>query len=91
MSKKKKKDDFIEEDMFEIKLNPALQPLWIDYLDPSIRDDDIILVRLATSLPEGIYEQARIVTNKEKMTNYIKDICALLDYYPEKPADDSST
>ncbi|MBW1939514.1 MAG: hypothetical protein JRI67_12295 [Deltaproteobacteria bacterium] len=51
----------------EINLNTNLNSIWADNFTIDIREDNICLIRFLTGLPEGIFEQARIMTSKEDL------------------------
>jgi hypothetical protein len=68
----------------ELNLNPRLSTIWIDTINLSIRDDNLLLIRFLTNLPEGIFEQSRLMTSKEHLKKFIDLFCSSLDYYPTK-------
>ena len=78
------KEDNNKTEVKELIINPKLPPIWIDIMDPSIRTDGICLIRLATTLPEGAVEQARIITNEDTLKEFIETVCSAVDYYPKK-------
>lgn len=67
-----------------LNFNPGLSTPWIDMFNISMRVDGQCLVRFITELPEGAFEQSRIMTNKEHLQKFIDVLCPALDYYPEK-------
>jgi hypothetical protein len=69
---------------FEIKLNPTLNTLWIDTLNINVRSDENCLLRFMSGLPEGIFEQTRIMTSRKNLEGFINVLCESLDYYPTK-------
>ena len=68
----------------ELKLNASLSTNWIDTINVRVRDDNLVLIRFLTNLPEGIFEQSRIMTSKEYLRKFIDLFCSSLDYYPTK-------
>lgn len=66
----------------EFKLNPNLNTLWVDSIDVSVREDNLCLIRFLTGLPEGIFEQTRLMTNTDILKQFIDSICLSLDHYP---------
>ncbi|WP_435548227.1 hypothetical protein [Desulfobacterium sp. N47] len=68
----------------ELNLNPSLRTNWIDTINISVREDNLVLIRFLTNLPEGIFEQSRIMTGKEPLRKFIDLFCSSLDYYPSK-------
>lgn len=67
-----------------INVNPKLPNLWVDGLNVAARDDNICVLRFFTTLPEGVFEQGRVFTHKEKLRDFVDAICKNLDYYPTK-------
>ncbi|MBW1670435.1 MAG: hypothetical protein JRF20_01995 [Deltaproteobacteria bacterium] len=68
----------------EINLNTNLNSIWADNFTIDIREDNICLIRFLTGLPEGIFEQARIMTSKEDLKKFIDALCQVSTYYPIK-------
>ncbi len=68
----------------ELHLNPNLSTSWIDTINIGVREDSLYLLRFLTNLPEGIFEQSRIMTSKEHLKKFIDALCSSLDYYPAK-------
>jgi hypothetical protein len=66
----------------ELNLNQKLQPIWIDDFNLNIRADNLCLIRFLTSLPEGVFEQTRVMTSKNNLKKLIDLMCSLLQYYP---------
>lgn len=69
----------------EMKLNPNLTTTWVDGVSFNLRDDNICLMRFMSTLPEGVYEQSRLMTSKEVLVKIAESLCLSLDYYPKKP------
>jgi len=68
-----------------IHTNQNMQTSWCDSFVLALRDDDMALIRFLSNLPEGHFEQARIMTNKKMLTLFVDQLCAQLNYYPVKP------
>ncbi len=64
--------------------NPSLPNLWVDSLNVAARGDNICALRFFTSLPEGVFEQVRVMTDKKKLQKFVDAICNTIDYYPTK-------
>jgi hypothetical protein len=77
MIKKEKKNEPIE-----LTLNPKLSTFWIDSVNISIREDHLCLIRLLINLPEGVFEQSRMMITKENLKKTIDMLCFALDYDP---------
>lgn len=67
-----------------LNANPTLPNLWVDNLSVAAREDGICALRFFTTLPEGIFEQVRVMTDKQKLIKFVDAICNTLDYYPLK-------
>ncbi len=65
-------------------LNNNLSTLWVDIFNVGYRGDDHLFIRLCSSLPDGIFEQARIMTSKERIKGLIDALCSTMEYYPTK-------
>ena len=65
-------------------LDHSLNSVWIDNILVAAREDDICLMRFFTAIPEGVFEKARFMTNKEQLKDFISTLCQVLDYYPTK-------
>lgn len=68
----------------ELNLNPRLSTSWVDTINVGVREDNMFLLRFLTNLPEGIFEQSRVMTSKEHVIKFIDLLCSTLDYYPVK-------
>ena len=79
--KKEQKTD--GDEPVELNFNPNISPVWIDNIDIGIREDDMCLLRLITQLPEGAFEQYKIMTNKPNLKDIINSLCSALKYYPD--------
>ena len=80
MAKKEEKDS----PPLELILNPGLSTNWIDTINIGVREDNLLLIRFLTNLPEGLFEQSRVMTSKEHLRKFIDLFCSSLDYYPTK-------
>ena len=67
-----------------IHLNDNLSTPWADGMNIAVREDNILFIRFSTSLPEGIFEQARLFTSKDFAIKMADILCKSLDYYPVK-------
>lgn len=68
----------------KLHFNPQLNTLWTDALNIGITENNQCLLRFMSSLPEGILEQARVMTTKDNLMKFIDILCSSLDYYPTK-------
>ncbi len=83
-----KTDPEKKEQVSEIIIKTDTTLIWVDALDPAKRSDGLVLIRLVANLPEGLIEQAKIITTQDHLKNSINNICRILDYYPESPKAD---
>ena len=67
-----------------LHFNSTLPNLWIDSMSLAVREDNICVLRFFTMLPEGVFEQSRIMTDKNKLRGIADAICSSLNYYPTK-------
>ena len=68
----------------KLNTNPTLPNLWVDSLNVAGREDNICVLRFFTSLPEGFFEQVRVMTDRQKLKQFINALCNAVDYYPTK-------
>ncbi len=68
----------------KLNTNPTLPNLWVDSLNVASREDNICVLRFFTSLPEGFFEQVRVMTDKQKLKKFVDALCNTLNYYPTK-------
>ena len=80
MPKDKKK----QESAIEIHTNFDLPSIWVDNLGLGVRDDDVCILRFSTQLPEGHFEQTRVLTKRKNLEVMVDNLCEALDYYPKK-------
>ena len=71
-------------DALEVRLNPDLNPIWVDNFTVAMRDDSLALMRFSANLPEGSVEQTQMMTSKEHLKKIVDLLCASLNYYPIK-------
>lgn len=68
----------------EIHPNLDLPNIWVDNMGIGIRDDGVCILRFSTQLPEGHFEQTRVLTKRRNLEIMIESLCGALDYYPKK-------
>ncbi len=78
------KKDAAKNDPNSWEVNPKIPPIWVDNLHVAMRDDNICLLRFFSSLPEGDFEQIKVITSSLKLKHFIDAFCQALNYYPEK-------
>ena len=66
-------------------LNNQLPALFVDSLVSDVRDDNVHLLRFGARLPEGLYEQVRLIIQAQDLRNVIDGLCQQSNYYPIKP------
>lgn len=66
----------------QILADHSLKALWADDIQLALRDDDICFIRFSTHLPEGYYEQCRIMLSKKNIEKFVEVACEVLNYYP---------
>ena len=71
--------------MVEIMTEPGMPTRFVDNLNIGIRADDMVLLRFLSHMPEGLHEEARLMTGKAHLKRFIESMCGVLDYYPKKP------
>ena len=81
-----------DQDKIELKFSPNenLQTLFVDSLFIRSRTDGFHYVRLATSLPEGFKEQARLIVPDEGLKNMLDVLCSHCNHWPQKSKDKTS-
>lgn len=67
-----------------INLNHNISTLWVDVFNINTREDNLLLIRFCANLPEGLCEQAKIMTSKDNIKGFIDILCSNLNYYPTK-------
>lgn len=65
--------------------NPALQTLFSDRIMITRRNDDMVLFRFMSQVPEMHIEQARLVMTAEHARQVIDILTRLMEHYPQKP------
>jgi len=67
----------------EFNKNTNLPNIWIDSFNLATRNDDICMLRFFTHLPEGHFEQSRIITNRKNLEILVDKLCSTLKYSPK--------
>ncbi len=70
--------------VIELHTDNSIRNIWVDNLHLAIREDGICVVRLSASLPEGVFEQLRFITNRSQLEEFTETLCATMNYYPQK-------
>jgi len=70
--------------IIELQHDSSIKNVWVDNMHLAVRDDGVCLVRLSTTLPEGIFEQVRFMTNESQLKEFIEMLCSKTNYYPSK-------
>ncbi len=78
----KKREDTKKDKAVQITARTDVPTIWVDNLNIGIRGDDICLLRFTTALPEGLVEQVKIMTSRERLRNFIDLLCSTIGYYP---------
>ena len=84
-----KVDNQKDEKTIELHLNANLNPVWIDNINIGMREDNICFLRFLTTLPEGVFEQYRIMTSKDNLKKFIDALCSALNYYPSSSTENN--
>lgn len=63
---------------------PTTPSLWADNFQLGTREDGICMLRCLAVIPEGLVEQARLMTSRQHLVGLIDVLCSSLDYYPKK-------
>ena len=74
-----------------IHTNDNLQTLYVDGAEIHKRTDGMHLIRFTALLPEGAFEQLRIIIDEEHLHKIIDAMCSNSNYYPEKPVKPEKT
>lgn len=74
----------IDKKILELMANQNLQNIWIDIVNVAIREDGVCILRFFSNLPEGAFEQSRVVTNIKTLKSLADVLCSNLNYYPSK-------
>lgn len=93
-TKKEKSTPTKKEKVISIKKEKNIQPIvfnkntnlpniWIDSFTLAKRNDDICMLRFFTHLPEGHFEQSRIITSKQNLEILVDKLCSALKYSPK--------
>jgi hypothetical protein len=73
-----------QQKVIELHTDNSIRNIWVDNLHLAIRDDGVCVARLSASLPEGLFEQLRFVTNRSQLEEFTEILCATMNYYPQK-------
>lgn len=73
-----------EDTTIEVHGNKNMPTCWADYFNIGVRADGMVLLRFFATLPEGVFEQARVITGQDHVKKILDTICSSLDYYPKK-------
>lgn len=68
-----------------------LTTLYVDGVEVNRRNDGMHFIRFLADLPEGTFEQFRIIIDKERLRKIIDAMCENSDYYPTKPVGPEKT
>ncbi|MCI5121097.1 MAG: hypothetical protein D3908_07910 [Candidatus Electrothrix sp. AUS4] len=63
--------------------NASLPNVLIDKIHTLRRDDNLCMLRFFSSLPEGIFEQSRILVPDQLIRNFLDTTCKSYNYYPK--------
>ena len=75
-----------DEETIEVFNNNSLPVLCVDSLNMGWREvDNMHLIRLFTSMPNGLAEQARLMVSHATLKGMLDSLCDHCEYYPEKP------
>lgn len=78
-----------KQDDEKIRIGYNLSSKWVDNIHIAEREDDIVLIRLSTSFPEGEFEQTRYMTSKDQLKDMVDTISTVIGYYPEPPEEET--
>jgi hypothetical protein len=70
-----------------VRTNASLQTLFVDNVVVNTRKDGMNFIRFVVALPDGLYEQVRIMTNAKDIQRIIDSLCRSSKYYPLKPTE----
>ena len=68
----------------EVNLNNNLSTIYVDNIIPFRRNDGVYFIRCLSQLPQGLFEQARLMIDNEHIKSIINNLCKSADYYPTK-------
>lgn len=69
----------------ELNANPSIPTVFIDAIQTLRRSDDHCILRLFTGLPEGSFEQSRMILTKKNFLEFLENSCKLFNHYPKAP------
>ena len=64
--------------------NDSLPVLHIDNAYVSYREDKFVLAHFVANMPNGDFEQARIMIREDDLRTVIDTMCDVINYYPKK-------
>jgi hypothetical protein len=67
-----------------IHTSDNLQTLYVDGVTSNKREDGMYFIRFTTDIPEGTFEQFRIMTDEQHLHNILDVLCRYSNHYPEK-------
>ena len=68
----------------QLNLDPKISTVFIDGIQ-TVSRDELFILRLFTGLPEGIFEQSRVILTKKTFIDFLDSSCNILNHYPQKP------
>lgn len=71
----------------EIHANANLPTLFVDDVVVRSRKDGMFFIRFTTTLPDGDWEQVRLMTDTKELQRIIDVLCRDSKYYPQKPTE----
>lgn len=80
----KKPENKLTKKPFELITNPGHPVLWGDNMHVLIREDNVALIRVYATLPEGHVEQTKFAITLDRLKSIIDLTCEHLDYFPQK-------
>jgi len=71
-------------DLSDFYRNDSLPVLHIDSAHISHREDNFVYMSFTSNLPNGDFEQARMMIRDDDLKDLIDGMCSVINYYPEK-------
>ncbi len=71
----------------QVHFNANLPTLFVDHAIIGTRNDGMCLIRFLAGLPDGNWEQVRVMTDTKRLQLIIDVLCQASKYYPAKPAE----
>ena len=69
----------------QVIVNPLLPVMHCDHVAITTRSDDLLFLRFCSLLPEGIFEQAKLMISANSLKSMIDVLCKVCKYYPTEP------